>query len=170
LKKGGFLADQDMITIISAKAASSDRMISIPQSDDCRGSLRRPPRAGEALTADRRTFRDPENESELTMGQACVVMTTAPGKEAAEKLAWAVLEARLAACVQIQEITSYYWWDGKINREPEQLLYFKTTSNRYQALEALIVANHSYDTPEILQLPVEAGSKNYLDWMQKEVG
>jgi periplasmic divalent cation tolerance protein len=103
------------------------------------------------------------------MSQACVVMTTAPNKEAAEQLARAVLEARLAACVQIQEITSYYWWDDKINREPEQLLYLKTTPNKYQALEALIAANHSYDTPEILQLPVEAGFEKYLNWMQKEV-
>jgi periplasmic divalent cation tolerance protein len=107
---------------------------------------------------------------EVTMSQACVVMTTAPNKEAAEKLARTVLEARLAACVQIQEITSYYWWDDKINREPEQLLYLKTTSNKYQALEALIAANHSYDTPEILQLPVNAGSEKYLSWMHKEVG
>ena len=101
---------------------------------------------------------------------ACVVMTTAPNKEAAEKLARAALEARLAACVQIQEITSYYWWDNKINRDPEQLLYLKTTPDKYQALEALILSNHSYDTPEILQLPVERGFEKYLGWLQKEVG
>jgi periplasmic divalent cation tolerance protein len=101
--------------------------------------------------------------------KACVVMTTAPNKEAAEKLALAALEARLAACVQIQEITSYYWWDNKINRDPEQLLYLKTMPDKYQALETLILSNHSYDTPEILQLPVEAGLEKYLGWMQKEV-
>lgn len=97
-------------------------------------------------------------------------MTTAPDRETAEKLARSALEARLAACVQIQEITSYYWWDDKINREPEQLLYLKTTPDKYQALEALIVSNHSYDTPEILQLPVDAGFEKYLGWMRKEVG
>ena len=102
--------------------------------------------------------------------QACVVMTTVSNREQAEKLAKAVLEARLAACVQIQEITSYYWWDEKINHEPEQLLYLKTTSDKYQALEAWLIANHGYDTPEILQLPVQAGFEKYLDWMQKEVG
>ena len=101
---------------------------------------------------------------------ACVVMTTAPNKEAAEKLARAALEARLAACVQIQEITSYYWWDNKISRDPEQLLYLKTRPDKYQALEALILSNHSYDTPEILQLPVERGFEKYLGWLQKEVG
>ena len=100
--------------------------------------------------------------------QACVVMTTTPNREAAEKLTKTVLEARLAACVQVQEVTSYYWWDDKINREGEQLLYLKTTADKYQALEALIVANHSSDTPEILKLPVEQGFEKYLDWMQKE--
>jgi periplasmic divalent cation tolerance protein len=100
--------------------------------------------------------------------RACVVMTTVANKEQAEKIAVAALEARLAACVQIQEITSYYWWNGRINRDPEQLLYLKTTPDKYEALEALVIANHSYDTPEILQLPVEAGFEKYLNWMQKE--
>ena len=102
--------------------------------------------------------------------RACVVMTTVPNREQAEKLARTVLEARLAACVQIQEITSFYWWDEKINRDAEQLLYLKTTADKYQALEAHIVANHSYDTPEILQLPVQAGFEKYLGWIEKEVG
>jgi periplasmic divalent cation tolerance protein len=111
-------------------------------------------------------------QAEMTMNhtRACVVMTTVPNREQAEKLARTVLEARLAACVQIQEITSYYWWDENINRDAEQLLYLKTTLDKYQALEALLVANHSYDTPEILQLPVEAGFEKYLGWLQKEVG
>jgi periplasmic divalent cation tolerance protein len=100
--------------------------------------------------------------------RACVVMTTVPNKEEAEKVARAVLEARLAACVQIQGITSYYWWEDKINRDGEQLLYLKTTPDKYDALEALLVANHSYDTPEILQLPVEAGLEKYLSWIRKE--
>jgi periplasmic divalent cation tolerance protein len=111
-------------------------------------------------------------KAETTMNhtQARVVMTTVSNKEQAEKLARTVLEARLAACVQIQEITSYYWWDEKINQEPEQLMYLKTTADKYPALEALLIANHSYNTPEILQLPVEAGFEKYLNWMQKEVG
>lgn len=102
--------------------------------------------------------------------KACVVMTTVSNREQAEELARIVLEARLAACVQIQGIASYYWWDGEINHDTEQLLYLKTTSDKYPVLEALLVANHSYDTPEILQLPVEAGFEKYLGWMRKEVG
>jgi periplasmic divalent cation tolerance protein len=95
-------------------------------------------------------------------------MTTVPNKEQAEKIARAVLEARLAACVQIQEVTSYYWWDGKINRDAEQLLYLKTTAKHYAALEAAIIANHTYDTPEILQMPIERGFEKYVNWMQRE--
>ncbi len=100
--------------------------------------------------------------------KACMVMTTAANKEQAEKIARAVLQARLAACVQIQEITSYYWWDGKINCDAEQLLYLKTTVQHYDALEAAIIANHSYDTPEILQVPIERGFAKYLSWMERE--
>jgi periplasmic divalent cation tolerance protein len=99
---------------------------------------------------------------------ACVVMTTAPGKEQAEKIAMAALEARLAACVQIQPITSYYWWEGKIENADEQLIYLKTTKEKYKALETAILKNHPYDTPEILCLPVEGGLEKYLNWMAKE--
>ncbi len=102
--------------------------------------------------------------------RACVVMTTVSSRDQAEKLARSVLEARLAACVQIQDITSYYWWEQKINRDAEQLLFLKTTVDKYQALEAHLVANHSYNTPEVLRLPVEAGFEKYLGWIEKEVG
>jgi periplasmic divalent cation tolerance protein len=109
-----------------------------------------------------------EMETAMSRPEACVVMTTTSSREQAEKLAKAALEARLAACVQIQEITSYYWWDGKINNEPEQLLYLKTSRDKYQALETLLIANHGYDTPEILQLSVEAGFEKYLAWIRQE--
>lgn len=99
---------------------------------------------------------------------ACVVMTTAPDRAQAEKIAMAGLQARLAACVQIQAITSYYWWEGKIETADEQLIYLKTTSEKYDALEAAILKIHPYDTPEILRLPVDGGLKKYLTWMVKE--
>ena len=99
---------------------------------------------------------------------ACVVMTAVSDEEQAERIATAVLEARLAACVQIQGIKSFYWWNGKINKDAEQLVCFKTTADKYGALEQTIVANHTYDTPEILQVPVTAGLEKYLGWLQKE--
>jgi periplasmic divalent cation tolerance protein len=100
---------------------------------------------------------------------ACVVMVTAPNKEEAGRLALATLEARLAACVQIQAITSHYWWDGKITSDAEQLLLFKTLPEKFAALRDLIGRLHSYDTPEIIQVPVTAGAEKYLGWLRREV-
>lgn len=104
----------------------------------------------------------------MTDVTACVVMTTLPSREAAEKLAIAVLEQRLAACAQIQPINSFYWWDGKINSDQEQLVYFKTSIERYAALEQAIRQDHPYDTPEILRLAVDGGAERYLDWIVRE--
>jgi periplasmic divalent cation tolerance protein len=102
--------------------------------------------------------------------EACVVMVTAPSKDEAERLAVAALEARLAACVQIQAIASHYWWDGKITSDAEQLLLFKTVPAKFAKLRELISSLHSYDTPEIIQLPVTAGAEKYLAWIRRETG
>jgi len=102
--------------------------------------------------------------------EACVVLVTAPTKDEAERLAVATLEARLAACVQIQAIDSHYWWDGKIAHDAEQLLMFKTVPAKFAGLRDLIASLHSYDTPEIIQLPVTAGAERYLAWIRRETG
>jgi periplasmic divalent cation tolerance protein len=102
--------------------------------------------------------------------EACVVMVTAPNTDEAERLAVATLQARLAACVQLQPIASHYWWDGKITSDAEMLLLFKTTAAKFDALRQLITSLHSYDTPEVIQLPVTAGADKYLAWIAKEVG
>lgn len=102
------------------------------------------------------------------MREACVVMTTVADRDAAERIAHAVLEARLAACVQVQPITSYYRWQGRIETGAEQLLYFKTTTERYEALEHKLLELHAYDTPEIIRLPVDGGSREYLAWIADE--
>lgn len=100
--------------------------------------------------------------------KACVVMVTAPNREEAERLACAALEARLAACVQLQPIASFYWWEGKITSDSELLLLFKTVPARFAALRDLILQHHSYDTPEIISLPVEDGAERYLNWIGQE--
>lgn len=102
--------------------------------------------------------------------EACVVVTTAPSKEVAEAIARTALEARLAACAQIQAIASLYWWDGKITSDAEQLISFKTATQRYADLEALIVKLHPYDTPEIIRLPITQGLPKYLAWLARETG
>jgi len=98
----------------------------------------------------------------------CIVMTTAGTEDEADRLAEAIVEARLAACVQIQRVRSVYRWQGEIRREPEWLLMAKTRTGCYAALEAFIRQRHSYDVPEIVQVPITAGSADYLQWLGQE--
>ncbi|RZL89807.1 MAG: divalent-cation tolerance protein CutA [Variovorax sp.] len=96
---------------------------------------------------------------------ACIVMTTASTEDEAEALATAIVEARLAGCVQVQRVRSFYVWQDALHHEPEWLLLIKTLGARYAELEAFIRERHSYETPEIVQVPVTAGSADYLRWL-----
>jgi periplasmic divalent cation tolerance protein len=94
-----------------------------------------------------------------------VLMTTANGEEAS-RLAEMLVGSRLAACVQIlPEIESVYRWKGKVRRAAEVLLLAKTTQTRFAELERQIRALHSYETPEIIALPVTQASEPYLGWL-----
>jgi len=94
------------------------------------------------------------------------VITTIDNLEAAKKLCKTVIEKKLAACSQIsKEIMSIYWWQGKIDESNEYYCVFKTTEDKYSALEKCIKENHSYDTPEIIALEIINGSKKYFDWL-----
>ena len=91
---------------------------------------------------------------------------TAPKITVARKLAKLVLEERLAACVNIvRDVESHYWWEGEVCRDAEVLLVMKTAKARLKALEEQVLAAHPYDTPEFVVLPIESGSKRYLDWI-----
>ena len=100
----------------------------------------------------------------------CLVMTTIAGEGLAEALAGAIVQTRLGACVQVQNIKSFYRWKNETRGEHECLLLIKTRKALYQPLEDFIRAHHSYETPEIVQLPITAGSANYLQWMATETG
>lgn len=95
----------------------------------------------------------------------CVILTTCGNSEEAEKLARLLIESRLAACVQIAGVTSFYEWDDAVNRDDEKLLLIKAKSAHYDRIEEFISQNHSYDVPEIVQLPISAGSDPYLKWI-----
>ena len=96
-----------------------------------------------------------------------VFMTAANGEEAA-RLAEMLVGAHLAACVQIlPEMESVYRWQGKIERQSEILLLAKTTREKFDELEREVRALHSYDTPEIIAVPVTAGSAPYLEWLKE---
>ena len=95
-----------------------------------------------------------------------IVLVTAPNLRAARTLAKVALRARLAACANlVPGLESHYWWVGKLERSGEALIIFKTANRRLPALEKLILAEHPYDTPEFLVLPLTSGSKRYLDWI-----
>jgi periplasmic divalent cation tolerance protein len=103
-------------------------------------------------------------------GKFSLVLVTAPDLKVARKLAQAALRARLIACANlIPKIESHYWWQGKIEKGAEVFLVMKTTPARLAALEKLIVAKHSYDTPEFLVLPLVAGNGRYLKWIADSV-
>jgi periplasmic divalent cation tolerance protein len=103
------------------------------------------------------------------MAEFLIVYTTAGSAEEAESIARAGLEPGLAACAQIEgPLTSLYWWKGKLQRETEWRCVFKTRAALYPRLEGAIRAAHPYETPEIIALPITAGSAGYLAWMQDE--
>jgi len=95
-----------------------------------------------------------------------VVLTVTDSQESAGALARSIVAAKLAACVQVSgPIRSTYWWDGDVEESQEWQLWCKTTDALYDALAAHIVENHTYEVPEILRLPVEAGHGPYLQWI-----
>jgi periplasmic divalent cation tolerance protein len=95
----------------------------------------------------------------------CLVMTSTASEAEAETLAQQMVQARLAACVQVQAIKSFYVWQDTPCATPEWLLLIKTRTAQYPALEAFIRSKHSYELPEIVQLPITAGSADYLGWV-----
>jgi periplasmic divalent cation tolerance protein len=97
--------------------------------------------------------------------EAAIVMTTVGSEAEAEALAGEIVEAHLAACVQILAIRSVYVWKGSLERGPEWLLLAKTRGEHYGALEAFIRERHAYETPEIVMVPITAGSAGYLAWL-----
>jgi len=98
----------------------------------------------------------------------CLVLTTTATAQEAQSLAQAIVEARLGACVQIQPIQSIYRWQGRLCNETEFRLSVKTPQAHYAALERFIGAHHSYETPEIVQIAISAGSAAYLQWLDEE--
>ena len=101
--------------------------------------------------------------------ETLLVLTNCPDEEVASTIALAVVEARLAACVNIlPRVQSIYRWQGKVESAPEIPLFIKSTATSYPALEDLIRRHHPYDVPEIIALPVTQGLPSYLNWVAAE--
>lgn len=104
------------------------------------------------------------------MNEFCLVMTSTDLEAHAEALAARIVEARLAACVQVQAIKSFYEWQGRPEVSREWLLMIKTREPLYGELERFIRSQHHYETPEVLCLPITAGAADYLAWMRAQTG
>jgi periplasmic divalent cation tolerance protein len=94
-----------------------------------------------------------------------IILTTVGTERLAEDIAQGLIDAKLAACVQIQMVKSLYEWHGKVERAREYLLTIKSKKCLFAEISEFIAKNHGYQIPEIVQIPIVDGSEGYLDWI-----
>ena len=100
------------------------------------------------------------------MSPPLVVLVTCPNARHAARLARALLQRRLAACVSlVPGVQSLFWWEGRIDQAREVLLMIKTSAACFESLRNAVVRRHPYDVPEILALPIRHGHRPYLRWL-----
>lgn len=105
------------------------------------------------------------------MSGGVVVLSTVGKAEDAERIAHALVERRLAACVNVVAgVRSVYRWKGRVEEDEERLLVIKTRRDRFEALKEALVALHPYELPEAIVLAIEAGHAPYLGWLDESVG
>jgi periplasmic divalent cation tolerance protein len=99
-----------------------------------------------------------------------VILITAKDKKEAETIARGLLDAKLIACANIVEgVQSLFWWQGKIDSSKEAMLILKTKKILFKKVSSKVKSLHSYQTPEIIALPIVAGSEDYLHWVNSLV-
>ena len=97
-----------------------------------------------------------------------VVLSTFPDRETAKRISYQLVEEHCAACANIlSPLESIYWWEGKVENANETLVLFKTSADRYPALETTLRGLHPYEVPEIIALPVDRGLPEYLRWVSE---
>ncbi|KAL8040327.1 hypothetical protein ABFS82_10G087600 [Erythranthe guttata] len=106
-------------------------------------------------------------ETDKTTVPSIVVYVTVPNKEAGKKLAESIVKERLAACVnRVPGVESVYEWKGEIQTDSEELLIIKTRESLLEALTQHVKANHEYEVPEVIALPITGGNSQYLEWIK----
>ena len=99
-----------------------------------------------------------------------VVFVTSPNRKVSEKLSKGLIERKLAACVnRLPGLRSRYWWKGKVETAREELLFIKTNQTRLKFLIEWVQKNHPYTVCEVVALPIAAGNKPYLQWLNKAI-
>jgi periplasmic divalent cation tolerance protein len=102
--------------------------------------------------------------------RAVLLLISTGGRDEAERIGEGLVEGRLAACGSvIPTIHSFYYWEGRLQREHEALLLIKTSAAKSEAAQEYIRTHHSYQLPEIVQLDVTGGSQTYIEWLLEEV-
>ena len=103
------------------------------------------------------------------MNDYTVILVTAESQAQARRIARKLLQSKLAACVNFVPVDSMYLWEGEIQEEEEVLMIIKTRAETFDKLMSAVKIAHSYDTPEIIGMPVVMGSREYLKWISDEV-
>ena len=100
--------------------------------------------------------------------EALLVLSTFPDAGTAQRIGRHLVEEKCAACVNIlPAVESIYWWEGKVEEAKETLAFFKTTTDRFEALQSTLRQLHPYEVPEIIALPIDRGLPDYLRWVAK---
>ena len=103
------------------------------------------------------------------MTDAKIILTTSGDKKEAEDIAWALLERKLAACVNLIPVQSFYHWKGQMESNPEYLLVIKTTAASFESVREALAELNSYEVLECIQISVEQGAEAYLKWITDNV-
>ena len=98
-----------------------------------------------------------------------VILSTAPAGEV-DRIARTLVEERLAACISISQVRSYFVWEGKLSEEIEDMMIIKTALDLEDKVKARIKDLHSYELPEVIVLPIIGGAEGYLKWIKQSVG
>ena len=97
-----------------------------------------------------------------------LVLVTHPSKEHAERITRGVIDAKLAACVLVADVKSFYNWEGKLNQDDEVVTILKTSTNKVDDLEKYIEANHDYDVPAIISFQANT-NESYGNWLEQQI-
>lgn len=103
------------------------------------------------------------------MAELVMMTTTAASRDEARRIAATLIDERLAACVQVMPVDSYFPWEGEFKQASELVLLIKTTAEAADFAQARILDLHSYSLPEVLILPIAGGLPDYLDWIEETV-